>query len=95
MLPITDRTKDYADSVCEKLRASGLRVEMDGRNEKIGYKIREAKLEKVPYVIVVGDAEERDGTVNVNKRGVEEKTTMGADEFVEMVAKQDRDKVIF
>ena len=95
VLPITDRTKDYADSVCEKLRASGLRVEMDGRNEKIGYKIREAKLEKVPYVIVVGDAEERDGTVNVNKRGVEEKTTMGADEFVEMVAKQDRDKVIF
>ena len=95
VLPITDRTKDYADSVCEKLRASGLRVEMDGRNEKIGYKIREAKLEKVPYVIVVGDAEERDGTVNVNKRGVEEKTTMGADEFVEMVAKQDRDRVIF
>ena len=95
VLPITDRTKNYADSVCEKLRASGLRVEMDGRNEKIGYKIREAKLEKVPYVIVVGDAEERDGTVNVNKRGVEEKTTMGADEFVEMVAKQDRDKVIF
>ena len=95
VLPITDRTKDYADSVCEKLRASGLRVEMDGRNEKIGYKIREAKLEKVPYIIVVGDAEERDGTVNVNKRGVEEKTTMGADEFVEMVAKQDRDRVIF
>ncbi len=95
VLSITDRTKDYAAAVCEKLRARGLRVELDSRNEKIGYKIREAKLEKVPYVLVVGDAEERDGTVNVNKRGVEEKCSMNADEFADMVAKQSKDRVMF
>ncbi len=95
VLSITDRSKDYANSVCEKLRAHGIRVEMDGRNEKIGYKIREAKLEKVPYVLVVGDAEERDGTVNVNKRGVEEKYSVSVDEFVETVVKENDEKVIF
>ena len=95
VLSITDRTKDYAAAVCEKLRARGLRVELDSRNEKIGYKIREAKLEKVPYVLVVGDSEERDGTVNVNKRGVEEKCSMNADEFADMVAKQSKDRVMF
>ncbi len=95
VLSITDRSKDYANSVCEKLRARGVRVEMDGRNEKIGYKIREAKLEKVPYVLVVGDAEERDGTVNVNKRGVEEKYSVSVDEFVETVVKENDEKVIF
>ena len=95
VLSITDRTKDYANAVCEKLKARGIRVELDGRNEKIGYKIREAKLEKVPYVLVVGDAEERDGTVNVNKRGVEEKSTVGVDEFIETVVAENRDKVAF
>ena len=95
VLSITDRTKDYANAVCEKLKARGIRVELDGRNEKIGYKIREAKLEKVPYVLVVGDAEERDGTVNVNKRGVEEKSTVGGEELIETVVAENRDKVAF
>ena len=95
VLSITDRTKDYANAVCEKLKARGIRVELDGRNEKIGYKIREAKLEKMPYVLVVGDAEERDGTVNVNKRGVEEKSTVGVEEFIETVVAENRDKVAF
>lgn len=95
VLSITDRTKDYANAVCEKLKVRGIRVELDGRNEKIGYKIREAKLEKVPYVLVVGDAEERDGTVNVNKRGVEEKSTVGVEEFIETVVAENRDKVAF
>ena len=95
VLPITDRTHDYANKVAEMLRAKGVRVELDERNEKIGYKIREAKLEKVPYVIVVGDAEERDGTVNVNKRGVEEKFSMKAEEFADLVCREDREKVIF
>ena len=95
VLPITDRTHDYANKVAEMLRANGVRVELDERNEKIGYKIREAKLEKVPYVIVVGDAEERDGTVNVNKRGVEEKFSMKAEEFADLVCREDREKVIF
>ncbi len=95
VLSITDRTKDYANAVCEKLKARGIRVELDGRNEKIGYKIREAKLEKVPYVLVVGDAEERDGRVNVNKVGVDEKSTVGVEEFIETVVDENREKVAF
>ena len=95
VLPITDRTLSYANEVADKLRRSGVRVEVDGRNEKIGYKIREAKLEKVPYVLVVGDSEERDGTVNVNKRGVEEKYSMKADEFAALVCEEDKNKVTF
>ena len=95
VLPITDRTLSYANEVADKLRKSGVRVEVDGRNEKIGYKIREAKLEKVPYVLVVGDSEERDGTVNVNKRGVEEKYSMKADEFAALVCEEDKNKVTF
>ena len=95
VLPITDRTADYAKSICEELKAAGLRAECDMRNEKIGYKIREAKMEKVPYVIVVGDKEAEEGSVNINKRGVEEKYTVSKDEFIATVLKEDKEKVIF
>ncbi|MFR1632904.1 MAG: threonine--tRNA ligase [Oscillospiraceae bacterium] len=95
VLTITDRTKKYAESVCDMLKERGIRVELDARNEKIGYKIREAKLEKVPYVLVVGDKEAEEGTVNVNKRGVEEKTTVRAEDFAELVIREDAEKVIF
>ena len=95
VLAITDRTKKYAESVCDMLKERGIRAELDARNEKIGYKIREAKLEKVPYVLVVGDKEAEDGTVNVNKRGVEEKTTVRAEDFAELVVREDAEKVIF
>ena len=95
VLSITDRTKDYAESVCAMLKERGVRAELDTRNEKIGYKIREAKLEKVPYVIVVGDKEAEDGTVNVNKRGVEEKTIMAKEAFAELVVKEDKEKTVF
>lgn len=95
VLPITDRTLDYAKSVAEKLTLNGIRCEVDTRNEKIGYKIREAKMEKLPYVIVVGDKEAEEGTVNVNKRGVEEKQTLSVDEFIAKVVKEDKEKIIF
>lgn len=95
ILPITDRTAEYAAEVCKKLAAAGVRAEVDGRSEKIGYKIREAKMEKVPYVLVVGDKEVEDGTVNVNKRGVEEKTTVKVDEFVATVLDEINQKVNF
>ena len=95
VLPITDRTKEYADKVCADLTELGIRAEVDGRNEKLGYKIREAKLDKVPYILVVGDKEAEEGTVNVNKRGVEEKTTMSKEDFENLVVREDRKKVIF
>lgn len=95
VLPITDRTLEYAEGVCDKLMRAGIRCEVDRRNEKIGYKIREAKLEKVPYVLVVGDKEAEEGTVNVNKRGVENKDTVKLESFIKKVVKEDSEKVIF
>ena len=68
VLPIADRHASYAGSVREPLAAAGLRVELDERQEKIGYKIREAQLQKVPYMLVVGDREAADGTVAVRSR---------------------------
>lgn len=69
ILPIADRHLDYAYDVKAKLEAKGMRVELDDRNEKIGYKIREARLQKVPYMLVIGDNEVEAGEVSVRKRG--------------------------
>jgi threonyl-tRNA synthetase len=68
VLPIVDRHRDYARGVYDRLVAAGLRVELDERTEKIGYKIREAQLQKVPYMLVTGDREAADGTVDVRHR---------------------------
>src|SRR3954454_14890979 len=68
VLPIADRHADYARSVRRQLTAAGLRVQVDERQEKIGYKIREAQLQKVPYMLVVGDREAADGLVAVRSR---------------------------
>ena len=95
VLPITDRTLEYAEQIADKLLSANIRVEVDRRNEKIGYKIREAKLEKIPYVLVVGDKEAQDNTVNVNKRGEEKNGTVNLEEFIATVIKENKDKVIF
>jgi len=68
VLPIADRHAEYAESVRAQLATAGLRVELDGRQEKIGYKIREAQLQKVPYMLVIGDREAAEGTVAVRSR---------------------------
>lgn len=95
ILPITDRTLEYAEKVAKALKDKRIRCEIDKRNEKIGYKIREARMEKVPYVLVLGDKEAEEGTVNVNKRGVEEKETQLLADFVKRVCKENKEKVIF
>jgi threonyl-tRNA synthetase len=76
ILPIAERHLGYARECGAALRASGFRVEVDESNEKLGYKIRHWKTLKIPYVLVVGDQEAQDGTVNVNERGVEAKRTL-------------------
>ncbi|MDD6090869.1 MAG: threonine--tRNA ligase [Clostridiales bacterium] len=85
VMPITDRTADYAKAVAEKLGAAGVRVETDLRNEKIGYKIREAQLHKLPYMLVVGDREAESGAVAVRTRGGENLGAMPLDAFIERV----------
>ena len=81
VMPITDRTADYAKQVCEKLCALGVRAETDLRNEKIGYKIREAQMQKIPYMLVVGDREAEAGKVAVRTRKGEDLGAMDFDEF--------------
>ena len=74
---------DYAKEVQEKLKAAGFRVEIDGRNEKIGYKIREAQMQKIPYMLVVGDQEVEGEAVNVRKYGEQKSETVPFAQFVE------------
>jgi threonyl-tRNA synthetase len=82
VLPIADRHADYATSVRERLAAAGLRVELDLRQEKIGYKIREAQLQKIPYMLVIGDRETAEGTVSVRSRSGGDQGARSVDDFV-------------
>ena len=82
VLPIADRHLPYAASVRGQLRAAGLRVDLDERQEKIGYKIREAQLQKVPYMLVVGDREAETGTVSVRERSGGDKGASSIDAFI-------------
>ncbi len=87
VLPIADRHLAYATTVRDRLRAAGLFVELDDRQEKIGYKIREAQLQKVPYMLVVGDREAEQGTVSVRSRAGGDQGARTVDDF--MAAAQD------
>jgi threonyl-tRNA synthetase len=82
VLPISDRHMEYAVSVRDRLKAAGLRVELDERQEKIGYKIREAQLQKIPYMLVVGDRESAEGTVSVRTRAGGDQGARSVDAFV-------------
>ncbi len=79
--PISEHQLEYAHSVANKLRERGLRVDVDESDEKLGYKIRHWKTQKVPYILVTGKQEAADGTVNVNERQMEEKRTVPVDDF--------------
>ena len=85
MLPVTDRAADYAREIAAKLDAQGFRVEVDGRNEKIGKKIREAQLEKIPYMLVVGDRDMEAGTVSVRHRAEGDLGAMNLEQFSAML----------
>lgn len=88
LLPISDRQHDYAAEVAKKLTTAGIRVETDTRNEKIGYKIREAQLEKVPYMLVLGDKECESGTIAVRSRKNGDMGTEALDKFIADVRKE-------
>src|SRR5262245_24393286 len=83
VLPISDRHLDYATGVRDRLEAAGLRAALDERQEKIGYKIREAQLQKIPYMLVVGDRESSEGTVSVRERAGGDKGASSVDRFIE------------
>ncbi len=83
VLSLTERNAEYVDKIVAKLRNESIRAEADNRNEKIGYKIREALNEKVPYLIIVGDEEEKSNTISIRGRGYENVSGLVLDDFIE------------
>ena len=84
ILPVTDRAKEYGEGIAAKLQSMGIRVTVDNRNEKIGYKIRQAQLEKIPYFFIVGDKEVEDNTVSLRSR---KDGDLGASPLDDVIAK--------
>ena len=85
LLPITDNHAEYANKIAQQLEESGIRVEKDLRNEKIGFKIREAQLQKIPYMIVLGDKEVESSTLGVRKRRSKETRTLDLKTFLDEI----------
>lgn len=92
ILPITEKFNDYAKQVFNELQEAGLRVELDDRNEKIGYKIREAQLEQVPYMLVVGEKEMNENAVAVRSRKQGDQGAMALQEFISLATKEIAEK---
>lgn len=96
ILPVTDRALDYCNNIADELRLKGLRGEVDTRSEKIGRKIRDAQLEKVPYMLIIGDKEVEDGSiVSARSRREGELGSMKTEDFIQKVYVEDRDKVVY
>ena len=95
LLPIADRHLDYAYQVKKQLEAKGIIVELDDRNEKIGYKIREARLNKIPYMLIIGDNEVEAGAVSVRRRGEDgDLGSMDTAEFISLATEEIENKTI-
>ncbi len=93
ILPISDKYMDYAKALEQKLFDAEVRVALDDRAEKIGYKIREAQMEKVPYMIIVGEKEVEEGNISIRLRDTGETISMSADEFVAKVVKETKERL--
>ncbi|MBR2717108.1 MAG: threonine--tRNA ligase, partial [Oscillospiraceae bacterium] len=93
ILPITDRARARCEELVSLLEDKRFRVEADYRNEKIGYKIREAQMQKIPYMLVIGDKEAEDGSLSVRTR-TGEQLTMSVEEFLAKIRKETDDKTI-
>ena len=94
VLPISDKFMDYARQVTEQLDQEGIRVELDVRSEKIGYKIREAQMQKVPYMLVVGQKEAEDGVVAVRSRFLGDEGQKPLEEFITSIKAEIESKEI-
>ena len=94
VLPISDKYQEYANKVCEQLKANQIRATVDCRSEKIGYKIREARMDKLPYMLVVGQKEEEDGVVSVRSRFLGDEGQKDLKSFIADVCEEIRTKAI-
>ncbi|MDE6219716.1 MAG: threonine--tRNA ligase [Lachnospiraceae bacterium] len=94
VLPISDKYEDYAQSVCKELKKAGIDATVDSRSEKIGFKIREARLDKLPYMLVVGQQEEADRTVSVRSRFAGDEGAKSLESFIADITEEIRNKTI-
>ena len=94
VLPISDKYEEYAQKVCKALKKSGVDATVDSRSEKIGFKIREARLDKLPYMLVVGQQEEADHTVSVRSRFAGDEGVKSLDNFIAEITEEIRNKTI-
>ncbi len=94
VLPISDKYFDYSESVLKKLKESGIRAEIDTRTEKIGYKIREARLERIPYMLILGQKEEEAGVIAVRSRFLGDEGQKELDAFIEFVKEEAASRTI-
>ena len=92
ILPVTDRAKEYAEGILAKMEARGMRVTVDNRNEKIGYKIRQAQLEKIPYFFIVGDKEAEENTISLRSRKDGDLGAMPVDEVLAKIYEENDTK---
>ena len=92
ILPISEKQHDYAKKLEKEMKEKGLRVELDDRSEKIGYKIREAQLEKVPYMVIVGQKEEEENMLSVRSRKDGDIGSMQTNKFIEKILEEDKEK---
>jgi threonyl-tRNA synthetase len=87
-MTVTDRQIPYAENVYRQLIQKEVRVEKDFRNEKLGFKIREAQMQKIPYMLVVGDREVKEGTLSPRKRNGESLKSMSAEDFIKQIGSE-------
>ena len=93
ILNITDSQEEYARKVLAELKNIGIRAELDARNEKLGLKIREAQLQKIPYMLVIGDKEKENGTVALRRRNSQEQKIMALAEFISLAQEEIKNKL--
>ena len=94
VISVTSRTAEYADKLVDEMLKMGIRAEADNRNEKMGYKIREAQLNKIPYMFIVGDKEAEDNTVSVRSRKEGDLGVMAKDDVLNKILIEDRTKKV-
>ncbi len=95
VIPVSSEFQgDYASVVTEKLKAEGIRAELDDRNEKLGYRLREAQTKKVPYTLILGDKEKQDNTISYRLHGEKDTTTVSQEEFIKLIKEEIKNKTM-
>ena len=94
VLPISEKYADYAENVCQKLTANGVDAAVDNRSEKIGFKIREARLQRIPYMFIVGQKEQEENKVSLRSRYKGDEGQVALDDFIADITEEIRTKEI-